>query len=238
MKKRDVLLLVGSPRGKNSASLSLGDYLVQQLKKSGLPATTAFIYPAAQSRQRSMELAARMKRAAIVILSFPLYVDQLPSPVIGLLERVTATRRSGRPAPPRRSGPGLNGEQRLLAIVQCGFPETGQNRPAGEIVRRFALEAGFAWAGCLAMGMGGASNGRPVGELAGMLRHQIKALNMTAAALTENRSIPAEAFELMARPVIHHRLYFMMANLGWRLQARKNRASARLRDKPYATAGH
>ena len=70
-----------------------------------------------------------------------------------LLRRI-AERRQGRPA----------AAQALVAVVNCGFPETAHCRPAAEIVRIFAAQAGFRFLGCLATGMGGAVGNRDLAK--------------------------------------------------------------------------
>jgi hypothetical protein len=90
-----------------------------------------------RSDESSAALLRAVDEADFVIVSFPLYVDQLPAPLSAALERIADDRRL-RPA--RKSS-------RLMAVDQRGFPESLQNLPAVEIMRRFAKETGFSWAG-------------------------------------------------------------------------------------------
>jgi hypothetical protein len=167
--------------------------------------------------------------ADILIFSFPLYVDHLPAPVIGMLDRLAAGRRESRAA----------SRPRLAALVQCGFPESHQNTPAIDIMRRFADLNGFDWAGGLALGMGGATVGRPMPEKpSGLLRNVLRAIDQAAEALAAGGTIPEETIALLGKPMMPKRLYFLAANWGWRQQARKNRKKAGrridLRARPYA----
>jgi hypothetical protein len=221
------VLLLGSPRGHQSASRGLGSRLLEGLSSRGMTVETHSIYGALDSPEKDEALMAAALSAELLIFSFPLYVDHLPALVIRTLDRIAAGRRD-KPGALR---------PRLAALVQCGFPETHQNRPAVDIVHRFADLNGFEWAGGLALGMGGAA-ARPLPEKpAGLLRNVVLALDQAAAALAGGGSIPLETAALMGKPMMPKWLYFGAANWGWRQQARKNGKKAGraldLRARPY-----
>ena len=104
--------------------------------------------------------------------------------------------------------------------MNCGFPEAAHNATALAICKRFAAEAGFEWAGGLALGMGEAIGGRPLEKTGGMLRNVRKALEMSAAALAEGQPLPEKAARLMAAPLVPRWLYMLIGNLRWRRQAK------------------
>ena len=225
------VLLVGSPRGLQSVSRSLGQRLLDGLASRGLAVETHSIYGALDSPDKEKALMAAALSADLLIFAFPLYVDHLPAPVIQTLDRLAAGRKELRTAP----------RARLTALVQCGFPETHQNKPAIDIMRRFAELNGFEWAGGLALGMGGAAGGRPMPERpSGLLRGVLLALDQAAAALAAGGKIPEETIALLAKPMMPKKLYFMAANFGWRQEARKHRKRTGkpidLKAKPYAAA--
>ena len=174
---------------------------------------------------------ASMREAAatadLVVVSFPLYVDQLPAPLVEALEMVARDAKT-------RPGATVGRGRKLMAIVQCGFPENLQCRPACDIMRQFAKEAGFSWAGALSMGMGGAIGGKPLEKAGGLGRNVAKALDRTAEALLAGGDVPSEAVALMAKPLMPRWFYVAMANFGMKSQAKKHGAKARLYDRPYA----
>jgi len=228
MSAQKAVLLLGSPRGHQSVSRRLGLRLLDGLSSRGMTVETHSIYGALDSPEKEGALVATALTADVLIFSFPLYVDHLPAPVIRVLDLIAAGR-CGKPAP---------FPSRLAALVQCGFPETRQNRPAIDIMRRFADLNGFQWAGGLALGMGGAA-GRPLPEKPkGMLHSVLSALDQTAAALAGGRTIPPETIALMGKPMMPKWLYFAAANWGWKREARKNgKKTGRtldLRARPYA----
>jgi len=117
--------------------------------------------------------------------------------------------------------------------VNCGFPESQHNNTAISICRCFAGEANFEWAGGLALGGGEAISGRPLLKVKGMARNVIKSLELAAIGLAAGKSIPAEAIDLMAKPLIPGRLYTIIGNVGWRRRAKKHNAHKCLKDRPY-----
>lgn len=218
-----VLLLVGSPRGMASSSNSLGDHLLSRLEECGMATKKLLVYPALADEKKMAELLVAVDVCDLLVAAFPLYVDQLPAPLIDLLLRI-GERRQGRQGEAR---------QALAAIVNCGFPETEHCRPAGEIVRTFASQAGFRFLGCLALGMGGAIGNRPLAKAGGVVRHQVKALQQAADFLGKGEEIPTEVIALMGKAMMPRWFYNWMADRGWKRTAKKHGSYGRLHDTPY-----
>jgi multimeric flavodoxin WrbA len=211
------VLLIGSPRGDGSASKALGERLLKPLAGRGAVVEAYSLHAAHGSEPKTEAWLAAADGADILVFAFPLYVDQLPAPVILALDRLAARCRAT----------GAKAGALLTALVQCGFPEPGQNQPALSIMERFARTNGFVWAGGMAMGMGGAIVGRPMPEKpAGMLHNVLRGLDQAAAALVEGRPIPEESIARIGTRLMPRKLYFLAANWGWRAQARKNAKKA------------
>ena len=218
------VLLVGSPRTKQSTSVSLGGYLCEQLAAQDVQVETIYVHTSLHSPARMQALFDALDAADLLVLAFPLYVDSLPAPLIEALERIAARRAGSRPARP----------QRLAAIANCGFPEAGHNDTALAICATFARQAGFGWAGSLSLGGGeGIVNGVPLAELDGRAVLLKKALDLAAQALLAGEPIPQAAVDLLARPVIPGWLYRMNGVYGWRQQAKQYAAVKILKRQPY-----
>lgn len=224
------LLIVGSPKGKASTSYTLGRGLLGRLEAGGTEAVETTVGAALKSSEERHRLYKAADEADVIIVSFPLYVDQLPAPLIQVLELLADRKRGAQGATPW-AGPIA---QRLVAVVQCGFPETHQTRPAVDIMRQFARETGFQWAGALALGMGGAVGRRSLEKAGGMLRNVVKALDAAAASLLSGGLIPEEAEALAAKPLMSRRLYGLIANWGFRSRLRKHGARKMTFDRPYS----
>jgi hypothetical protein len=229
--EKQVLLLVGSAKRPRSNSEALGSYLCRRLEAEGYRCETLLLGRAERSAGGRAELLAATDRAGLVILAFPLYVDSLPYLVIQAMERIAAHRRGREGGQPQ----GGNGRaaQRFCALANCGFPEAQHNDVALAICRRFAAEAGFGWAGGLALGGGEALGGQSPAERGGMARGVVQALDLAATALARGEEVPPQAVQAMARPLIPARLYVWMGGLGWWLRARRYGAARRLRAQPY-----
>jgi multimeric flavodoxin WrbA len=226
---KKALLLVGSPRGENSNSNSLGSYLMDRLHEEGLETDRVMITKALESDEATEEMVSKVDGADIVVLASPLYVDQFPSFVIRAMELICERKR---PA-------GMSKEKRLLAIVNCGFPEPEQNCCAVAISRNFARMSGMEWAGCLSIGMGMAINGEPLENRAGMTRNLRKGMSIASDALANGMPLPKEAGLLASRPFIplfltKYVLLPLIAGRWFEAIAKKNGVLDRMRDKPYA----
>ncbi|HME01041.1 MAG TPA: NAD(P)H-dependent oxidoreductase [Terriglobia bacterium] len=201
---RRALLIVGSPKtrptmgsmpvgGTPSTSGVLGSYLLERLKGSGWETESLTLRASLLRQDGQAELLSATDRADLIVLAFPLYVDALPFLVTKALDLI-ATRRRGLPhlLP-----------QRLVAVVNNGFPEAYQNAVALAICHQFAIRSGISWAGGLALGGGESiSSGRPLTDphrSGPPITHVIRALDMTAAALAEGHSVPGSAVTMMAR---------------------------------------
>ena len=217
------LLLVGSPRSRNSTSNSLGGYLYEQLAARGVEIETIYLHTVVRSPARMRELLDAVEAADLVTLAFPLYVDSLPAPAIEALERIAADRRER-----------AHRAQLFTAIANCGFPEASQTATALAICRTFAQQAGFEWAGSLALGGGEAVSGAPL--TGGKTARIRKSLEIAAEALAQGWVIPDAARDLMARPLIPHWAYRMMGTFGWKRMAAHHGVRRSQKDRPYALA--
>ena len=219
----NALILTGSPKGRISASFSLASKLAEELRGKNVTVSDELVHACLRTEEGTRRLLDAVDGSDLVVLSFPLYVDSLPAPLIRLLELV-AERRSRIASP---------GSPRLAVIVQCGFPEAHQCDTAVGICRLFAERTGMRWAGALAMGMGGMVAG-DMRRLPGGGKNILDALKMTAESLSKEGVIPAEASSLFSKPLMARWMYTLFGNLGWRVQLRKNKARRPLSYRPYS----
>jgi hypothetical protein len=222
---KSVLLLVGSPKGEDSTSASLGNYLISKLEEFGMRSETLYIHRLVTREEKINDLLQGIDRADLIILSFPLYVDSLPAPVIKAMELIKTNKKAFE----------SEKSKSFIAIANNGFPEASQNEIALQICRIFSRECGFVWKGGIAIGGGAAINGVPLPEKGGMVRNVIKGLDITAHALKEDKEIPQEALEFTSKSFIPSSFYRIFGNLGWRIQAKRYGVKKKLRDKPDAS---
>lgn len=231
---RRALLIVGSPKTQDpSTSCALGGFLLDCLDKQGWQTESLTLRPSLNRPLGEAELLSAVERAGLILFVFPLYVDALPYLVTRAMQLIAAHRMTGREA----------ATQRVVAVVNSGFPETHQNSIAVAICREFTEQSGRKWAGGLAFGGGGMIGGQPLtqakrqGAPTGKV---IAALKITAASLDQGLPVPLQAVRMIARNrvpfALFCRLYMWMGTLGFkRLAAKNGITKASLWAQPYST---
>lgn len=220
-----VVLLIGSPRGGHSTSGRLGEFLLAHLGSQSWSASTFVARKVTANATAWAELESVLATADLLIVATPLYVDSLPAPLIETFERLHELRRT---APPAKT-------QRLIAILNSGFPEASQNATALAICRCFAQRTGFRWDGGLALGMGGMLAGQPITEQ-GRTHAVAIALRQAAEDLAAGGAISEAAAQALAQPMMPAWLYRLIADLMFRITAWR-RGVFRLGAQPYAREG-
>jgi multimeric flavodoxin WrbA len=217
------LLLVGSPKAEQSTSASLGNYITSKLEESGMTSEKLFIHRVVNREEKVKNLLNEIEAVDLIILTFPLYVDSLPAPVIKAMELIKDNRTS------------LNSKkhQNFIAIANNGFPEASQNDTALKICRNFSKECGFIWKGGIAVGGGGTINGVPLLEKPGMFRNFIRGLDLVAQALKDDKEIPQEAHDFISKKLIPDSIYRFIGNYSWRSQAKRYGVKQKIKQKPY-----
>jgi hypothetical protein len=200
----------------------VGAHLLKDLQGRGLQVEEAIIYEEAKSDASLQRLVERMGMADLVVLSFPLYVDSLPSRVIRLME--LAEEKSSRE---RLRGKGL------LVMINSGFPETRQSAVAFEICRLFAVSVGMAWKGALCLPGGPIIASIELEQAGGRARHQVKGLGIAANDLAGGKEVSDQAKEEFSRLGIPKWLYIITANRGWGRVNRKRGVKVDIKRAPY-----
>ncbi|HET9594484.1 MAG TPA: hypothetical protein VFP65_02835 [Anaeromyxobacteraceae bacterium] len=222
VKPARVLLLTGSPRGAASASAALAGAVRAGLERRGIAVEVEALHAARREDRTLRRVAAALWASDAVGLVAPLYVDGFPGPVVAALEALHAQRPAAAEARPR-----------LFAIVNCGFPEAAHAHTALAVARLFAAGSGLDWIGGVAVGGGGMFAGKPLAEQGGRARNVARALALTADAVARGGTVPAEASRLAATLPIPAWLYRLLADRGFRGEARRRGAIAHLDERPY-----
>lgn len=186
-----IVSLVGSNRGEKCTSASLVNYLAQRLAEHGVAVASHCAIDMYGQPHRLDAFLNNLKESKLLIISAPIYVDLLPSPVIHVLEEVRD-----------RVGPkGLEG-RKLLAIIHSGYPEPQQRRPALGMCRCFAREVGMEWWGGLSFGGTSPISGQPLEAMGGMTKGIRSVLDQTAEKVVNGGLGEVEALVLQDRSTI------------------------------------
>ncbi len=223
---KKILMVVGSPKGRESASHTMADFLVRKLAKYSAVTEIIHVNSPKLPAETMERYHALMDAAEAVVLVFPLYADQLPSGLVKYLEDYAFHRLNHPPVP----------HQTLTAIVNSGFPEANQNDQAVAVARRFAEMEGFHWLGGLTLGGGGMIPQEGELEKGGKrVVSVMRALDALVLCLAQDGAIPIPDYilEKVRKPIIPHWLYRFMADWGFKSEARKNGMRRKMKAQPY-----
>jgi multimeric flavodoxin WrbA len=223
------VLLIGSPKGGNSSSASLGSYLLSKLEKYDIETETVHLHSEIRTEAKQTLFLEKVEEADLIILAAPLYVDTLPAKVIKALSLI-ADQRKKLYVDDIKSAK----NQSFAAVVNCGFPEAEQNKTALKVYEEFAREAKLKYLGGIAVGMGGAVSGKALSEMGGMAKDLIEGLDQAADDIVRNHQLSNTVIEKTSKPLISQKwLYTLVGNLNWRFQAFKNGVYRKINDQPY-----
>lgn len=193
-----VLLVNGSPkRGKSASGL-----LLEGLRERLAPGSEAVLFESATPDAGALLAAAA--GCGAVVFAFPLYVDDLPSHLLRLLDESCGGWAAAAPG------------ARVYALVNNGYYEPGQCGPAVQVLRNFAACAGLGWGQGLCISGGGMLLFAGIGP--GPMQKAGAALDSLAATIGSANT----AEDLLVRPGIPARLYRAAGHKGWRSGAKKN----------------
>jgi len=196
MKK--VIAVNGSPRGKKSNSMTTLKIIHQELSgefewnnisiKSNTVPTKKFL------------------ESEILLISYPLYVDGLPSGLIKWLEEY------------RRIALEAKSVQTVYAAANCGFYEGEQNRHSLKMIEAFAISSRLKWGGGIGIGTGEMITAmKEVPPQAGIRRPVFEIMKKLSNALESESPLAQNLYAHHGFPRI---LYKVSGEAGWRKKAR------------------
>ena len=207
--KKQVIGLVGSPRLEKSASYAMVSFLCSEFKKRGWMTDYFFSHRVWQNDDRFEELVTTIKKADLIVMTYPLYVDAIPAPLVKTLDNLV------------RSKDVFSQSKTVMAIVNNGFPEPDQNVLSVQMIRVFTQKMDWKWAGGLMIGGGGIVSQMPIDEGRGPVKRVKEAFLLTAEGIINDGKVPLDASALLSKPLMNKWIYVRMAHLGWRRRARK-----------------
>ncbi len=143
----------------------------------------------------------------ILILCFPLYVDAIPSHLLGILQDLEGCFRNQTKKP------------LVYTMVHCGFYEAVQNHLALEMIRHWCSRSGLIWEQGLGIGgseMQGNLDSVPCGH--GPKKNLGRMMGSLADSIVHQSSGP----DLFANPNFPKLGFVFMGSIGWCQMAKKN----------------
>lgn len=192
----NITLLCGSPRPKDSNSM----YLLEGLQKKLDGCEIALCRASDPIR----EVLDHLADSAALVAAFPLYVDSIPSNVLGALSAIQSGLSGPRPA------------LKAYAVVNSGFYDAAQNRIAIDMFWAWCAQCGFSRGYALGVGAGEMARAAPLG-------HGPSAnLGRALGALAEGILAGASGEDVFVEPNFPRFLYKAAAHMGWRRQGKDN----------------
>jgi len=222
--KKQVSLLVGSPKKKNSASATLGLYLCNKLDSGKFNYQAIYLHSVFFEKGKNpSNWLDNVLKSDVIIFSSPLYVDCMPSYVFQAFERIYQGRIEAR----------KNKDMQFLAIINSGFPESSQSQIALDICHHFARASKMKWLGGLSLGAGFILAAKDLRKMGWFVRNIKKSLDLSAMAINKGETIPDEAIRLMGKPLLGKKLFCWLGNMGFKQMARRKGTAKQLYDRPY-----
>ena len=128
----DLLILNGSPRAPRSHSKHYA-----QMFSANYPGTTEYFDITKTNHQA---LCGKVGEYSKLLFVFPLYADAIPVSLLNFLKALEVQTPEKKPV--------------VSVLINCGFLEPEQTRPAVEMVRFFCKRYGFPWGMALQIGSG------------------------------------------------------------------------------------
>ena len=218
--------LIGSAKPKGtSSSEALARALGERLAHIGVSTSYAFATEFVRDDEPARAAARTLAHADLLVIATPLYVDSLPALATHALELVAAERA------------GVQDEARVVALINCGFPEPEHIRTALRVVRHFAQSASMGFAGGLPLGGGGSIVGKSLDTPGhGAAAHVVQALDAASISLVRFGQVSPEAISAMVERPMPDMMYRLAGDVGFRWAARNAGVSqGDLRNRPLDT---
>lgn len=202
-------MICGSPRLKDSTSMYLLRALKEKLEKNNEDGTGTEIRICHASGQNTAEPAGKeVYDSDVLILAFPLYVDSIPSNLLGTMHGILNEIRNKESAERRKP--------KVYLIVNNGFYDAVQNSIAIDQLWSWCGKCGFEKGYALAVGAGEMAQMSPLGH--GPSVNLGNAVNRLAEDIYKGTT----GETVYVEPNFPRFLYKMAAHSGWRMGAKKN----------------
>ncbi len=194
-----IALINGSPKTKNGASGCLLEDLKVLLKDNEISEY--------RLRTPQLEKAEEVISHDVLVFSFPLYVDGIPSHLLYCLEELREQLKEHK------------ADIQVYAICNAGFYEGHQNQYALQILKNWCSKSGFIWGQGIGIGGGGmVASLKNVPHGKGPKKKISLALDALADNILQRRS----ANNIYVNPGIPRFLYKFGGEMGWRRTIKAN----------------
>lgn len=193
-------IINGSPRGKKSNSEILIKYLCSLLKEHQINKYYLF------SSKIHSEIKSEIHNADVLIFSFPLYIDSIPSSLLDILLKFEEEKI-------------INSKTKIYCIVNNGFFEGKQNQLAILQMKNWCQKTGVEWGQGIGIGAGEILS---YVEKVPLGKGPLKNLGKVLEQFTNNIKTLKSGNEIYVNPNWSRLLYWTQGTVSWIIKARKN----------------
>ena len=190
----------GSPRGKKSNSEILIKYLCSLLEGHKINKYYSF------SSKINSEIKSEIHNADVLIFSFPLYIDSIPSSLLDILLKFEEEKI-------------INSKTKIYCIVNNGFFEGKQNQLAILQMKNWCQKTGVEWGQGIGIGAGEILS---YVEKVPLGKGPLKNLGKVLEQFTNNIKTLKSGNEIYVNPNWSRLLYWTQGTVSWIIKARKN----------------
>lgn len=192
--KTDVLIIMGSPRGKKGSSEAIADYLIKRIEST---CTVTKILLKTEMNKPEKILAC-YERADHVIVSLPIYQNSVPGLVLSFFEFLEENKEKFSVR-----------ERRMTVISNSGFDQVSAHRCAVLQCQMFAKKMGMGWEGAVTVAPGTLIDGKELDKTGGTYAKLRKLLDTIAGHIETGKHICQEDYKLVSKPFMSPALYRM-----------------------------
>ncbi|MDD4956779.1 MAG: NAD(P)H-dependent oxidoreductase [Candidatus Omnitrophica bacterium] len=199
-----ILILIGSPKKKDSTSESIATKLKLILGEQGACVHVMSLFLSLNDSENIDKFFKKINSVDIITFISPVYVDSPPFMVLKFLEIISEKSKT------------LNNEKckKIFAISLCGYPEAVHNELSLMIYKNFADCCGFLWGGGMSISMAPfirQDHIRYIGVKNQNLLHSYEML--CRKMLSVEDEIDDECIEVA--PILPKWLYLSIAHIAW-----------------------
>ncbi len=196
---RNILVLTGSPKVKKGNSDSIANFMLESFKRKGQICKKGYIKDIIQQPEEMIKI---IKSADIVIISFPVYQNSVPSIVLSFFEFMI--RYKSHFSQKHRS---------LFVLSNSGLAEPKANVSSVFQCQLFAKSIGFYWLGGIGIAPGTLIDGKKLEDTGKTYKKVIKALNLISDSISKGEKVPDHAYAYTSKPLIWPKMYRFFGKL-------------------------
>lgn len=225
-KLRSALILVGSPKGKKSASNNIASYIEDGFHKNEVETEKVFV-ARYKKPDKLKELLKKAFESELIVIVAPLYFDSIPALTIRFMEEFSIYKKSL----PKT-------QQKLMAVFNCGFPEPYQNDVAIKICENFASQTDMEWIGGIAVGMGPSVENKSLKDAGMPAKNLREGLDMIIDSISNNETVPHEAISTASKLslplfLVKFAYVHLSKSLYWKKRVKDKDIIKKMYDRPY-----